>query len=74
MSSGAWASITTINYSRMADIFPDDHYVAQPMFVDPEMHVFDYWEAGPYYPYTEDQEYRIETEEMFRKRTGRKYE
>ena len=74
MSSGAWAALTTINYSRMADIFPDDHYMVQPMFVDPEVHVADYWEEGPYYPSVELQEYRIETEAMFKERTGRKYE
>ncbi len=59
-------------YTRMDDIFPDDHYVTQPMFTDPEMHVADYWAAGSEYPYREEQEYVIETEEMFKERTRRR--
>ena len=36
-----WGLMTTINYGQMEDIFPDDHYMSQPMFVDPELPVAD---------------------------------
>ena len=42
MSWGEWGLMTTINYSRMADIFPDDHYLRRPMLDDPEMRVEDH--------------------------------
>jgi hypothetical protein len=41
VSWGEWGLMTTINYSRMDDIFPDDHYVGHPLFVDPEMRAQD---------------------------------
>ena len=36
-----WGLMTTINYAQMEDIFPDDHYVGQPLLKDPEMRVQD---------------------------------
>jgi len=64
--------MTTTNYKYLSDIFPDDHYVGQPMLVDPEIHVNEDLLPSSYYPHPEPQEYLIETEAMYKERTADK--